>query len=249
MHFLIPILNIIGLEFVFFVNPRFIFFSGGLIILLTIIFILRQMRGSHRHQVAVILSGVLFLAAHYGLLIFIEGRVLIQGFIFITSFALFVFLYSLYDKYHHQQLRLKYALQNIVGYFNLAVFYFLTVDIFYWDLQTNQKFLWFLGLFLASAIALCYSALDIFDLMSKKAIVYCAVIALILTEAFWIAKLLPISVYSQGALVSLIYYAALGLSRHYLLFGYAELSRKVVVRYASISVIGLVLVLISAKWS
>lgn len=248
MHFLIPLLNIIGLELVFFVNPWLIFFSGGLIILLTIIFILRQMRGATRHATAIILSAVLFLAAHYGLLIFIEGRLLIQGFIMVTSFALFVFLYSLHDKYHNKQLRLKYALQNIVGYFNLAVFYFLTVDIFYWDLQTNQKFLWFLGIFLAAALALSYSALDIFDLLSRQAFVYCAVLALILTQAFWIAKLLPISVYSQGAIVSLIYYAAFGLSRHYLLFGYDELSRKVVVRYASISVLGLVLVLISAKW-
>ena len=249
MYILIPLLNIIGLEFVFLMSPWLIFFVGALIIVLTVIFIIRHTRAAPHHRAAIILSGVSFLAAHYGLLIFIEGHLFIQGFILVTSFALFVFFYSLYDKQHHQELRLRYALENIIGYFNLAVFYFLTVDIFYWDLQTNQKFLWFLGIFFAAALALSYSALDIFNLISRKAVVYCGVSALVGAQAFWIAKLLPISVYSQGTVVALVYYVALGLSRHYLLFGYEELTRKVVARYASISMLGMALMLLSSKWA
>jgi hypothetical protein len=215
------------------------------------------------------ISAIFFLISHYVFLIFLEGSVLIQGFIVVISFTLFLFLYAIYERLSHTVKQEHYALENIIGYVNLLAFFFLSIDIFYLDLQiqnirfpfnlfgtifdvnlsSNQKFILFLFFFIASVFLLSYSSLKVFAIVfSYKTALYTAVLLLVSLEFFWAANFLPVSVYSKGALVTLLYYAVLGFSRHYLIFGKKGLSRKIVERYVYISMIGFFLVFLTSRW-
>ncbi|MEK9165988.1 MAG: hypothetical protein AAB525_04005 [Patescibacteria group bacterium] len=248
MYLLIPILNLIGLEIVYLKYPKLIYLVSACIVFLTLFFIYKQIKHERQHLSAIVITAVLFLMAHYLLILFLEGAFLIHSFIFLTNFALFVFLYCLFDKYNSNQLNLNYALPNIIGYFNLAIFFFLTADVFYLNLNTNQKFLWFLSLFSLTVLALSYSSLKIFNLISSRAALYMGIVLIVLIEMFWTVNLLPVSVYSKAAIVALIYFTIFGLTRHYLVFGWEELSRKVVWRYLSISGLGIILALGTSRW-
>lgn len=248
MYLLIPLLNLIGLEIVYLKYPKLIYLVSAAVVFLTLFFIYKQTREQRQYLSAIIITAVLFLLAHYLLILFLEGGFLIHSFIFLTNFALFVFLYCLFDRYNDNNLKLNYGLPNIIGYFNLAIFFFLTIDIFYLNLNTNQKFLWLLGMFVLTVVALSYSSLKIFNLISMQAALYMGIVLIVLTEVFWIVNLLPVSVYSKAAVVSLIYFTVLGLTRHYLVFGWRELSSKVVWRYLSISGFGMILALLTSKW-
>jgi len=248
VYLLIPLLNLIGLELTFLKYPKLIYPVSIIIIIITLFWLYKWTKGDTRYRLAIIISAFLFLLAHDLLFIFLEAKFLIHSFVFLTSFALFIFLYTIYDKYVLGGLKTDYAIENIIGYFNLAVFFFLVVDLFYLDLNTNQRFMWFLGIMVLFILALSYSSLKIFNLISGQAVLYIGVILLVLIEIFWIVNLLPIAVYGKGAIVTLVYYVVLGLTKHYLIFGWDELSRRVVVRYLSISGIGMVLVMLTSRW-
>lgn len=248
MHLVIPLLNLLGLEIAYLLYPPFLYVAGFLVIALAIFFIWKRMRHD-AHLLPVLFSAALLIITNYVLLVFLENAFIVHGFIAFTSLILFALLYSVSFRYRDSEGAPNYALENIIGYCNLAVFYFLSVDVFYLDLQTNQQFLLFLALFIIGAALLSYSALNIFNLRSWQTLVYGSVIILTLGEIFWAAKLLPVSVYSQGAIVTLLYYVTLGISRHYLLFGWEEVTRKVVSRYLTISVLGFLLVLGTSRWS
>lgn len=249
MHFLIPLLNFFGLEIAYLWYPPIIYGVGLIVIGLTIFFILRNREERPSHILAILFSAVLLIVTHYILLVFLENAFVAHGFIAFTSLIQFSLLYSIHERREGASDGPRYALQNIIGYCNVTVFYFLSVDLFYLDLQTNQKFVWFLAFFILGSAALFYSAFDIFNLIQWRTVAFGSVILLMLGEMFWAAKLLPVSVYSQGAFTTLLYYVTLGLTRHYLLFGSAELSRKVVSRYLTISVSGFLLILATSRWS
>lgn len=248
MHFAIPILNFLGLELAYLIYPLSLYVTGPVVIALTIFFIWKSTKGS-AHFFSVAFSAGLLIITNYVLLVFLENAFVAHGFIIFTSVVLFVLLYSIYERYISKARSSHYALENIIGYCNLAVFYFLSVDLFYLDLQTNKPFLLFVGIFVLGAALLSYSALDIFNLRNLRALLFGSVIILALGEIFWIAKLLPVSVYSQGAIITLLYYVTFGISRHYLLFGWEEVTRKIVSRYLTISCFGFLLVLGTSRWS
>jgi hypothetical protein len=199
------------------------------------------------------ISAVLFLIAHYALLLFLEGTWLLQGFIFLSSFILFVFLYSIFERSNSTYLNensLKgkeksLAVENIIGYFNLLIFFFLSIDVFYLELNTNQKFMWVFALILCGAFFLSYSSLAIFAIpYTSRTRLYSAIFLLSLIELYWMINFLPISIYSKAALTTFAYYTILGLTKHYLIFGEKEVTRRVVRRYLFITSCGVLLVAI-----
>jgi len=248
LSFIIPLVNFLGLEIVYLKYPNLIYLVTFCLITLTAYFFFKQVGFRQKHFWSLLIPAVLFVSAHHLTFIFLEGGFLVQAFILINSFALFVFLYCVWDKYSLLQLDLRYALENIIGYFNLAIFFFIAVDFFYFDLNTNGKFIWLFLIFCAIALGLSYSSLEIFNLFSQQAVLYLGVLLLIMIQVIWVINFLPISVYSKAALVSLVYYTVLGLSKHYLVFGWQEIKFKVVRRYLFISVSGLLLVLLTSRW-
>lgn len=264
MYQMIPLLNVIGLEAVR-IYPRVIYLVSVCITALTIFFIYRCGKKMRVSNFSLIVSGVLFVVVHHVMFLFLEGVWFIHGFIILTSGIFFMFLYSIYERFIFQKKgqsfienegtarraegTSSYALENIIGYFNLLVFFLLTSDVLYIDLNTNQKFMWLLLLFIVSSFFLSYSSFAILNIHFKKiTVLYLGVLLLAVVEIFWVISFLPISVYSKGVLVTLAYYVVLGLSRHYLIFGEAELTTRVVRRYLIITSVGVVLVFLTSRW-
>lgn len=249
MYLLIPLLNILGLELVFLVFPPLIYGVSIIMVLLTLFYIFDYTKENKEHRFALSVSSILFYAAHFLLLLFIEGKWMTHSFIMLISFTLFIFLYSIRDRYTQNQLKLNYALENIIGYLNLIIFFFSTIDILYLDLNTNQKFIFFAFLLSTITVLLTYSSLSVFHTLSLKIWLYLSVITLLIMEMFWATALLPISVYSKSVLLTLVYYVVLGISRHYLVFGIKEVSKRIVLRYITISLLGAIIVLLTTRWS
>lgn len=256
MYLLIAFLNFIGLEFTL-QYPHLIYFVSVAITALTLFFIYRYSRKITVSKISIMISAVLFLIAHYALLLFLEGSLLLHGFIFLSSFILFVFLYSIFERSTFAALNRdsekgrekSLALENIIGYFNLLIFFFLSIDIFYLELNTNQKFMWMFALIAFGAFFLSYSSLAIFAIsLTFRTVLYIAVFLLALIELFWVINFLPISIYSKAALTTFVYYAILGLTKHYLIFGKTELTRRVVRRYLVITSCGVLLVFLTSRW-
>lgn len=68
---------------------------------------------------------------------------------------------------------------------------------------------------------------------------------IVLAEAFWVASFLPVSPSVVGAILALSAYVATGIARHHYL---ATVTRRIAMRYAFITLGGLVLVLGTARW-
>jgi len=173
---------------------------------------------------------------------------LIHSFIILANFALFIFLLSFFDKYKRQKSQVKFAFENVLGTVNLASFFFLSVGLLYLDLNVNQQFIWLLLIFIAAVTALTFSSLKIWQVAEGKGVWYLSVILLITVEFFWLINLLPISVYSKGAVLTIIYYLILGLGRHYLIFGWGGFSSRIVWRYLIIGAFGVTFLLLSSRW-
>jgi hypothetical protein len=71
------------------------------------------------------------------------------------------------------------------------------------------------------------------------------VVVLVTTEVFFATSFLPTSVYVNGLITSLVYYAMAGLGRNWLL---SIREPRVIIRYSLISLVSLIIILVSAKW-
>lgn len=257
MYFFIPLINLILLEFSF-KFPTLIYFSGFILLVLTFYSIYRWLHNQPKHTRPeanfwlIYSAAAIFILSFIFLLIFLENKTLIHSLIILESFALFVFLYIIYHIFKTEKIKLNYAAQNLVGYFNLAAFFFLTADLLFLDLNTTGKFFYFFIFFAVAVFGLAYISLKIYNIfLSSKvqlAFLYLAVLEIIMLEFFWLLGYLPIAVYTRAGLLALFFYFILGIFKHYLVWGMGEITFKVVKRYVLISSLGVALLLATARW-
>lgn len=259
MYFLTPLINLILLEFSF-KFPTLIYFSGFILLVLTFYSIYRWLHNQPKHIRPeanfwlIYSAAAIFILSFIFLLIFLENKTLIHFLIILESFALFVFLYIIYHIFKTEKIKLNYAAQNLVGYFNLAAFFFLTADLLFLDLNTTGKFFYFFIFFAVAVFGVAVNSLKIYNFhlfsfsRDRPAILYLAVLEIIMLEFFWLLGYLPIAVYTRAGLLALFFYFILGIFKHYLVWGMGEITFKVVKRYVLISSLGVALLLATARW-
>lgn len=248
MFWLGALSNLIFLELAVLWSTWF-FYVGSVITLVIILYVLiTEARRYPVGRAPIMIAVIFFLIAHYLLFIFLENYLLIQFFIIACSLALGLFLFVLHDRAGENFLRLPYGIENITSYFNLASFFFGTVALYFFELNSNQKFFWFFGLFGALVISLSYSSYLIFDIQGPVSRLYLGVTVFVMLELFWVVGMMPVPVYTKAGLLVVFFYLILGLSKHYLIFGWAGFSRKIFWRYIAVAGSSVVIILSTTKW-
>lgn len=192
------------------------------------------------------ITPTLLIAGAFLFLLFLENETAKQAVVIITTLFILLFLNNVF-LYRFQPFRYRaYALENISSYLNLIAFWFWFSSFFGFIILIDVP-VWFLTLaaFVVTG-ALYYSACWINKLDIKKIYPHILILGLIIAEIFVAVSFLPTSFYVNGLLLAGFYYGLAGLSRAYIL---KTLDKKVFLRYTVFSLLIIIAVLATARWS
>lgn len=191
---------------------------------------------------------LLFLLASFGLMLFLErplAQVMLAAFVtlLLSLFAEHVFSY-LHAPVNYE----TYAIENTSLVMNVASVFFVSVAAFGTRvfLATFAP-LWFLtALFFAVSLFVIFGTLWASKVDVQKARLYALCGALLVAELFVTVAYLPTGYYTNAALIALMAYLFLGLTRAHFI---EKLSPKIIRRYAVTAALILVSVLGTSKWT
>lgn len=185
-----------------------------------------------------VLGGLLFV-------FFLENKIFKHLLVVFLVFLLGLFLETMFVYiYRHEKYQVN-SLENISSYINLISSLFFYSSFFGLLIFLNIPF-WLIALLtLIITFFLSHQTMWVNKIVSVRSWLYILVICLILCELAWVLSFLPISFYVRGAVLSVIYYLVIGISRFHLL---GILDVKVIRRHLIISLIVLILILGTARW-
>lgn len=178
--------------------------------------------------------------------LFLENALLRHAVALLVSLYIAVVFWSMYV-YLYQPLRYQAnSLEHLSHVCNLFTMFFATVSLFGFRLFLGLP-AWVLafGIFALSAL-LIEQSFWVSKLKPRDTMPYVFVFPFLLTELAVAVMGLPVTSVVSGAAVTLAYYAFLGLSRTVLRGTY---TKAVGQRYAIISLIGICLLFVTARWS
>lgn len=189
-------------------------------------------------------SPLLLVISQLLFVIFLQGFWFKRFVVLILSVILGIFLENLYI-YHYQPAKYqKYSLANIANYFNLIIIFLFNASLFLLVIFLQFPFWLTIILNIFSTIILTYQIFWFSQLAFARTWPYVLGLSLISAELFWVLSFLPISVYNQALIITLVYYLTVGISRNQLL-GIDE--KKVIKRYLGIVLVCLIIILLTAK--
>lgn len=193
----------------------------------------------------VLLTPMLFVISQFIFVVFLQGNILKHG-IALTNIFLGVFLENVYLRYYKPEKYAAYSMGNILGFLNIVIFYLFTASVFGYILYLEFP------IWAGTALIVFVTSLASFQVHTLQGISlqqswpYTVIITLLVAEFFWTINFLPSSIYVNAFILTIMYYAMMGISKNHLL---GILHRGIIARYLMISVISLAFVLISAKWA
>jgi len=187
----------------------------------------------------------IFLASSWLFIIFLDGGWLRQLVIFAVVVLNWLFLKVMFLYLYHRPKYQAHTLGNISGYISLVSVFFLIAGFFSLKIFLGISFWPLTGAVFIIVVLLIYQLLLASQVPISSIFPYATVIALVLSEIFIVVNLLPVSIYVSSLVVSLSYYLLSGLSRNWLL---NIKERGVLIRYLTIGLTSLIIILASAKW-
>lgn len=192
-----------------------------------------------------LLTPVLFLVASLGMIFFLEQLYFIQ-----TVAVLAMALVVLYAEYVFQYMHIPatyqpYSLEYLSLFLNLLTVFFLS-SIGFGSILLLQT-----PLFLVALVAfflflfVIYGTFWVSKAHESKIKPYAFSGAVLLTELFVAVSVLPSSYYTNAALLTILFYLFIGLTRAHVL---RTLSSTVTKRYVTISGVLLLIVILSSQW-
>ena len=178
--------------------------------------------------------------------LFLEGKLLRHIIAIVPTMILGVFLENTYVHFQKKEKYEQHSMGNILSFLSLIILYLFAASFFGFIVYLNVS-LWiatFIIMFVAFIIT--EQVMYFHELSFQKSWPYLVIISLVVGEFFWVINFLPSSLYVNAFILTVLYYSMIGVSRNHLL---GILSRSVFLRYFFISIISLLVVLITAKWS
>jgi len=179
-------------------------------------------------------------------LFFVEGLLYKHLFVLLIVFLWWIFIENIFLFFHQPVRYQPYALENISAYLNLVTVFFIG--------SSFHSFILFLGfssslltLFIFIAIFfLVMQMIWINNLSARHNLFLIGILALLISELFWVTKFLPSGYLANGIILAIGYYFLTGIVRHWIL---KSLDRQVVKRYLWISGLSLLVIVITARWT
>lgn len=237
--------------------PKTFYVLGAFLLLISAVNLLSTIRKSGKNgqpffnskNTACFFSFLIFISGTQGLLLFLENFYLKQIALFLFVFMTGLFFLTLKRAYDFKLgSKQKYALENLIGYLNILNFYLMVSVLLFLNLNTNNKFLLYFVSFILVSSFLVYSTYKVYQIKLQKMLLSFLVVELILIQFFWAINFLPLTIYTQAGILSLIYYLLVCISRHHLLLGRQGFTARILLRYLVIAFLGILILLLTARW-
>jgi hypothetical protein len=161
------------------------------------------------------------------------------------ALILYAFLENLFLFYFHRAAYQVNSLENSSLFLNIIIFFLLVLNLNALSVLLNPP-LWLLSLCLILIMfIILWQLFWVFKIKDKLKVLYLLVIILIMLEFFWALSFLPSNFYVLSIISTIIYYFMLGIIRAKMA---GELDKKIFLRYAIISGILILMILITSHW-
>lgn len=192
-----------------------------------------------------VLSPLLFVAAAFVLLLFLENTTEKTLLATVTSLGVFLYTEHIFN-FLYTPTRYK---TNSIEHLSLVMYvltaFYLSAACFGLILFVNVNLFLLAPVFFLLILFVVYSMLWISKIEHRRAFSYAIAGAIIATELFLAASFLPSGFYTNAALLAVFVYLFLGINRAHVL---DKLNQKIFLRYAVLSSLMLLAVVGSAKW-
>ena len=170
-------------------------------------------------------------------IIAVAGTVTVICFLlFEKNLAIFLFQPSRY---------IPYSLEHMSTYSTMVAAFFAYVSMFMFAVLHLSRLRYLLIAAILVTAVMVWQTFWIQKLPWQRARWFVLVLTSVIVESIVVLYYWPISFFVNGALLTIIFYVSLHLSRHYL----AEtLTRRLIIRYSGLAMFASVILLVSAKW-
>lgn len=187
---------------------------------------------------ALVFSAVLFL-------LFTEGVYMIWAIGLLTTFLTFIYLENLFTFYYLPANYQPYALEYMSLAIYLCLVFFLSSGLYAMKLFLLLPF-WIPGIILFSvALLTCIGMFWVSKVNISTSIHYTIAGAIAIAQLYIAIGMLPTGFIVNGALLAIMFYVYLGLSRAHVL---EKLTRKVLMRYVVTGTVFSGMMLLTAQW-
>lgn len=244
-----PLIIAVGLELLFFINLDAWRVSILLAALFLVLFfslkmlIAEKISSRNFWSLAVLPLFFYLLTANY-ILILSNGyfRHIVVILFLITLYFYLENLFLFYFQRAYYQIN---SLENAGLFLNILLFFLLAVDLNALSVLLNPP-LWLLSLCLIVILFIILSQLFwILKINDKLKYAYILILTLLMLEFFWALSFLPSNFYALAIILTIIYYFSFGIIRSKLA---NELSRQILIRYLTISLILILIIIFSSHW-
>ena len=140
---------------------------------------------------------------------------------------------------------IPYSLEHMSTYSTMVAAFFAYVSMFMFAVLHLSRLRYLLIAAILVTAVMVWQTFWIQKLPWQRARWFVLVLTSVIVESIVVLYYWPISFFVNGALLTIIFYVSLHLSRHYL----AEtLTRRLIIRYSGLAMFASVILLVSAKW-
>jgi hypothetical protein len=165
--------------------------------------------------------------------------------IILFVFFLYAYLENLFLFFYHRASYQVNSLENSAVLLNIILFFLLILDLNALSVLLNPP-LWLLSLILVIVLfVLLWQLWWILKIKDKLQFINLVAILIIVLEFFWALSFLPSNFYILTIILTIIYYFLIGILRAKMS---GELDKKIFMRYALISGILILMILITSHW-
>lgn len=243
---LIPLLSFGFLQFFFF-WPRMIY----VILVLALILFLFTTRQFIKASLVkdkwwdLMILPSLFLISIAFFCTMLTNKIVIQLLFFVNLIFLYLYFTAVYNQLFKKEQGKSYTIPNLASYGNFLAFYFISSSLF--GLQIFLNFpVWILMIILLLVTGLIVRQVFWANKINQQiGLFYLLIITIVLIEVAWTLSFWPLSYYILGLVMSIFYYIIIGIIRFYLLH---KLDGKIIKLYLIYGFLGVIVVLLTARW-
>lgn len=202
-------------------------------------------KSSWNEKVALTVSPMVFLAGSAFVTFFLSPSWFIHFVLIIIGGSLWVYFEELFRYAHEPERYHQHAIEHLASYFGIVALASSMGGVFALRIFLDVRLVYLLPITMIIATIISASIFSVQPLSRVSLISSSVVFGLLATEMTWAVHFLPTHYWVDSLIVTIPFYVALHIVRHEM---NGTLNQRIVRRYASIGILGLSAVLVTAQW-
>lgn len=227
-------------------RPTYFIHSFVLMVMVVVSAAMTMLRSSSLNErVTLTVPPTVFLAGSAFVTFFLSPLWLIHLALIIIGFSVWAYFEELYRYVYEPERYHQHAIEHLVSYFGIVALAGSMGGIFALRIFLGVRLIYLLPITMTVATIISGSIFSVQPLSRVSLISSAVVFGLLATEMTWAVHFLPTHYWVDSVIVTIPFYIALHLVRHEL---NGTLNPQIIRRYASIGIVGLAVVLLTAQW-